>query len=132
MRSSASARLKSLVDFKGTPHQLALAFGLGVALGIIPGTGAIAAAAIAALFRLNLPVMVAGALVTNPITAPFVYAGSFFLGHWILRDHLPAETISRILLGTLVGNVVLAIGLGLAAYLAAFAAAALLRRRLES
>ena len=125
-------RLNTLISFQGTPHQLALAFGLGVFLGIIPGTGAIAAAAMAALFRLNLPVMVAGALLTNPITTPFVYACSYFLGHWLLGDWLPAGRISRILLDTLAGNLVLAVSLGLIGYLLVLGAVIFIRNRRKS
>lgn len=122
-------RFKPLVHFKGTPHQMALAFGLGVTLGVIPGTGAIVAVACAAILRLNLPLMVAGALMTNPITTPFVYMGSYLLGHWLLGDWLPAGTISRILLGTLTGNLILAAGLGTIGYLIALGIASLFRSR---
>ena len=111
------------------PHRLALAFGLGVALGIIPGTGAIAAAAVAALFRLNLPVMVAGALLTNPLTTPFVYASSYFLGHWILGNQITSGMITRILLTTIVGNLILAVSLGLIGYLLVWLAVSLIRWR---
>ncbi|MBI3333274.1 MAG: DUF2062 domain-containing protein [Candidatus Omnitrophica bacterium] len=122
-------RLKKIVSFKESPHRLGLAFGMGVFLGIIPGTGTIAAAVAATLFRLNLPVAVAGSLLTNPVTSPFVYAGSYFLGHWLLGDLLPAGKISRILLGTLAGNLLLAVGLGLVGYLTAFCVVAFHRCR---
>ena len=120
-------RLKALVNFEGSPHRLALAFGLGIFLGVIPGTGAIAAAVVAALFRLNLPVMVAGSLLTNPLTAPFVYVGSFLLGHRLFGHWLPTEKISRILLSTLAGNLILAICLGLIGYLLVLGAVILVR-----
>ncbi len=122
-------RLRALVNFRGTPHHLALSFGLGVFLGVIPGTGAIAAAAVAALFRLNLPVMVAGSLLTNPVTAPFVYVGSYLLGHWLLGDWLPAGTIRQVLLGTLAGNLVIAAGLGLTGYLLVLGIVIFIRNR---
>lgn len=129
MKEWVKGRGKALVDFRGSPHRLALAFGLGVALGILPGTGAIAAAMVAALFRLNLPIMVAGSLLTNPITTPFVYIGSFLIGHWLLGDWLPAGKISRILLSTLTGNLILTLLLGLIGYLVVFAISLALRRR---
>ena len=122
-------RLNTLINFNEPPHQLALSFGLGVFLGIIPGTGAIAAAVVAALFRLNLPVMVAGALLTNPITTPFVYLGSFLLGHWLLGDYLSARRIAQILLDTLAGNLILAVGLGVLSYLAVLGAVIFIRNR---
>lgn len=109
--------VRSLFRFRGNPHKVALSFALGVALGVIPGTGALVAAGVATLFRLNLPVMVAGALVTNPITSPFIYTGSYALGHWLLGDWLPSSRVGKILLGTLVGNMVLAFIMAGAAYL---------------
>lgn len=117
MKAALKKKLKPLINFRETPHRLALAFGVGVALGVIPGTGAVVAAVVAALFRLNLPLMVSGALLTNPLTAPFVYVTSYFLGHWLLGDWLPAGTISRILLGTAAGGLILAMSLGLIGYL---------------
>jgi uncharacterized protein (DUF2062 family) len=96
---------------------LGLSFGLGVALGVIPGTGALIAAVCAALFRLNLPLMVSGAFLTNPLTAPFVYLGSFFLGQWLLGSRLPNAALPRLALGTLTGNLILAVGLGGLGYL---------------
>ena len=129
MKGLTSRRFKSLVDFRGSPHRLALAFGLGVALGIIPGTGALASAAVATLLRLNLPIMVAGALLTNPVTTPLVYGGSYLLGRWLFGDYLPTGMIARAVLGTLAGNLVLALTLGFIAYGVAFAAVILLRPR---
>lgn len=128
MKEWFKERLKPLINFKGTPHKLALAFGLGVALGVIPATGAIVAAAVATVLKLNLPLMVAGALLTNPITTPLVYAGSFLLGHWLLGDLLPEGAISRLLLGTAAGNLVLAAGLGVSGYLVVLGIALGLRR----
>ena len=120
MRDWFKGRLKIMMDFRGTPHQLSFAFGLGVTLGIIPGTGAIAAAALASVLRLNLPLMVAGALLTNPITTPFVYIGSYFLGQKILGDQLGLRPLAKAILSTAIGNLVLAVGLGLFGYLLVF------------
>ena len=79
-----------------------------------------AAAAVAAILGMNLPLMVAGALVTNPITTPFVYLGSYLLGSWFLGEWLPAGRVARIILGTLVGNLILALGLAVIGYGAIF------------
>ena len=118
-----------MVNFKGPPRLLAASFGIGVAMGVIPGTGAIAAAAVAGIFRLNLALTMAGALVVNPVTSPFVYMGSYLLGHWLLGDAVPAGSISRVLLKTVTGSMVLAVGLGLLGYLLAFGVAASFRNR---
>lgn len=129
MKPALKKRFRGLVNFKETPHRLALAFGIGVTLGVIPGTGPVAAGLVAALLRLNLPLMVGGALLTNPLTAPFVYAVSFFLGHWILGEWLPDGKWARLLLGTLTGGPVLAIGMGLVGYLFIFLFTKLIRTR---
>ena len=99
-----------------TPSRMAFAFALGVLLGILPGTGAIVAAGVATALRLSIPLAVAGALVTNPLTAPLVYAGSFFLGRWILGDQVAEQLLIRIGLTTLVGNVILAFAMAVAGY----------------
>jgi len=101
----------------GSPHKLALAFGMGVLLGILPGTGAVVAAGVATVLRLNLPLAVAGAMVVNPLTAPLVYGGSYFLGRWLLGDRVVEHKIARILLRTLAGNLVMALGLAVVGYL---------------
>ena len=102
---------------KGTPHRLACAFGLGVFLGVIPGTGAVVAAALAPLLRLNLALMVAGAMLTNPITTPFVYAGSYLLGRWLLGDRLAQGFLGQFVLPTVAGNLPLALSLAAMGYL---------------
>lgn len=109
--------LVTLFRFKGSPHRLGIAFALGIALGVIPGTGAIVAAGVATVLRLNLPVMVAGALVTNPVTTPFIYGASFALGHWLLGDHLPETGVWKFLLGTVTGSVLLALAMSAVGYL---------------
>ena len=123
---------RSLFHFRGSPHKVALSFSLGVALGVIPGTGAIVAAGVATLFRLNLPVMVAGALITNPLTSPFIYAGSYVLGHWLLGEHLPDSKMGKIFLGTLVGNMVLAFVMSLVAYFVVWGIIRVVRLRLKA
>lgn len=124
--------IRSLFRFRGNPHKVALAFALGVALGVIPGTGAIVAAGVATLLRLNLPVMVAGALVTNPVTSPFIYTGSYALGRWLLGDRLPGSRVGRLLLGTLVGNMILAFLMAAAGYLLLWGLVHWLRLRLKA
>lgn len=124
--------IRSLFRLRGSPHKVALAFALGVALGVIPGTGALVAAGAAALLRLNLPVMVAGALVTNPITTPFIYGGSYALGHWMLGDWLPSSRLGKVLLGTVAGNMVLAFLMAGVAYLALWGLAHWIRVRVRN
>lgn len=110
-------RLKPLVDFKGTPHQLGLALGWGIFIGVIPGTGLIAAAFTATLLRLNLPITVAGAAVTNPLTMPFIYGSGYWLGKWIDNRFFPSEQSNHFLVDTVIGTFLLGFLLGLAGYL---------------
>jgi uncharacterized protein (DUF2062 family) len=55
----------SLVKINDTTQRVALGFGLGVTLGIIPGTGPIAALVMAALLKLNRAAALAGSILTN-------------------------------------------------------------------
>ena len=110
-------KLQQFSDFSGSPHRLALAFGLGVFLGVIPGTGAIVAVGAATLFRLNLPLMVAGAMLTNPITMPFVCAMSYYIGLKLLGDRPGHGFLGTVVLPTLAGNLPLAAVLAVAGYL---------------
>ena len=120
---------KRIFSFQGSANRLALTFALGICLGVIPGTGAMVAAALATALRLNLPVMVAGALLTNPLTTPFIYAGSFLLGQWMLGDLLPEGKVSRVVLGTVAGNLLLAIAMAMAGYAVMWLLIVIVRRR---
>lgn len=63
-------KIKSVFKVQDTPHRIALAFALGVFMGISPFLGLhyIGAFAIAWLFRLNKLVAVVGVSVNNPWT----------------------------------------------------------------
>ena len=117
MPFSLKDQLRQLIKTSGSPHKLASAFGMGVLLGILPGTGAVVAAGLATVLRLNLPLAVAGAMVVNPLTAPLVYGASYFLGRWMLGDRVVEHKITQILLTTLTGNLVMALAMALAGYL---------------
>jgi len=125
---SLKERFKPLFHFRGPPHHLALAFGIGIFLGVFPGTGAVAAAFVATALRLNLPIMVAGALLTNPLTAPFLYIASYALGHWLFGAHLPSNALANVLLSTVAGNLILSACLAVIGYLVAFGLASLRRK----
>lgn len=129
MRGWLRQRLKPLWEFRGSPHQLASAFALGIAIGILPATGAIAAAACAAVLRLNVPIAIAGALMNNPLTTPILYASAYALGQRLLGPWLPEAVGPRILLATAAGCLLLAIGLGLLGYLLAFGIVTVVRVR---
>jgi uncharacterized protein (DUF2062 family) len=54
-----------LVKINDTPQKIAAGFGLGVFLGILPGTGPIAALLAASFLRINRAAAVTGSLLTN-------------------------------------------------------------------
>lgn len=54
-----------LVRMNDSPQRIAAGFGLGVFLGILPGTGPIASLAAAALFKVNKAAALLGSLITN-------------------------------------------------------------------
>lgn len=60
---------KSLYDklahINDSPQKIALGFGLGVFLGILPGSGPVAALALSFLFKVNRVAALAGSLLTN-------------------------------------------------------------------
>lgn len=122
-------KLKKFMKEPGDPPKLALAFAMGLLLGILPGTGAIVAAGVATVFKLNIALAVAGALFINPLTAPFVYAGSYFLGRWIIGNAEMEQTISRILLTTITGNIVMATAIAVIGYFVVWGLAVLYMNR---
>ena len=56
---------EKLVKIDDSPQKIALGFGLGVFLGILPGAGPVAALALASLFRINRIAALSGSLLTN-------------------------------------------------------------------
>lgn len=108
-----------LFKIDASPQKIALGFGLGVFLGILPGTGPIAAVFLAFLLRLNK----ASALLGSTLTNTWLSIATFFLSikvgsaimHLNWRDtyHNTTKIISILTLGYLI------IGLcsGLLAYL---------------
>ncbi len=65
------------------PERVARGFAVGVFIGMLPGTGLLAALAIAFFFRLHKPSVAVGALVNNPWTTPFLYIASYRVGKWL-------------------------------------------------
>ena len=88
---------------------------------MLPGTGAVVAAGVAAALRMNVPLAVAGALVINPLTAPLVYGASYLIGRWLLGDQAAKHVIVRIGVTTIAGNAVLALALAVAGYIGIWA-----------
>ena len=72
---------------------IARGLALGCFLALTPTMGAqiILAAAAAFFLRVNIPVALAATLITNPLTAPFIYAAEYRLGVWLVGVSEPAE-----------------------------------------
>jgi len=130
-----------LFKINDTPQKVALGFGLGVAAGILPGTGPLAALFLSLIFRVNRASSLIGCLLTNSWLSfvTFILAiklGSSILGiqwqqvikdweyflkkfHWL---RLFESSILKIALPALIGYFVISICLGVLAYLGAWGA----------
>lgn len=122
-------RLKEGSRFDEPAPRLALAFGLGAFLGVLPGTGALAAGALAAALKLNLPLMVGGALLNNPVTTPLVYGASYALGRWLLGSEVAEGVFRRFVVPTLAGSLLLSVAFGLIGYAVAWCLVVWIRLR---
>lgn len=127
-----------IFEINDSPQKIALGLGLGVFLGIFPGTGPIAALALAFLFRVNRASALLGSLLTNTWLSVATFLLSIKLGsvimqvswqgvykEWIayLADFKLANlfklSLLKVLLPVFVGYIVVALALGLAVYLIA-------------
>ncbi len=75
-------KLRSIITLKEPPHRIALAFSIGVFIGMSPFLGfhAILGAAIAWVFRLNIFAILVGINVTNPWTIVPIYTFCTWIG----------------------------------------------------
>lgn len=56
---------KQILGMDDSPHHVALGFGVGVFLGILPFTGVVAAVALAVIFKFNRAAALLGSVITN-------------------------------------------------------------------
>jgi uncharacterized protein (DUF2062 family) len=75
-------KFREILKVKDTPHRIAMAFALGVFLGISPllGLHTIGAFFIAWLLRLNRLVAIVGVYITNPWTIVPIYTFCIWVG----------------------------------------------------
>ena len=125
-----------LVKINDTPQRVALGFGLGIFLGVLPGTGPVAALFLAFVLRVNRASALLGALLTNTwisflIFIPAVKLGSIIFGvTWLKLRHdwslflinydwrdLFRLSALKIILPVIIGYILTGFCLGLAAYL---------------
>lgn len=94
----ANRALRTLAPFLADPklwHWSRRSVAVGAAAGLfigllIPIAQILLAAAAAVLLRANLPVAVAGTLITNPLTVPPIYFAAYHLGAWATGASAPA------------------------------------------
>ena len=128
--------LARILQIKDTPQKISLGFGLGVFLGIMPGSGPIAAIVLATLFRINRLSSLAGSLLTNTwlslVTIPIaIKIGSVLLGlswqqvstDWVvfLRDfhwsNLFKISLLKMALAPIFGLIIIGLAAGIIGYL---------------
>jgi len=120
---------RQLRELRGKPHEISLGMAIGVFIAITPTIPfhTVLAVALAALLRGSKLAAALGVWVSNPLTIPFFYYGSYRLGRFVLgypQLVLPADysLISLVKMGKHVtvamlhGGVLLGILPGLLAY----------------
>lgn len=78
-----------LARLPGTPYSLAAGFAFGAAISFTPFVGLhfIFSGLLAWMFRSNIIASAIGTAVGNPWTFPFIWAGTYHTGYWMLgRD----------------------------------------------
>lgn len=127
-----------LFRINDTPQKISLGLGLGVFLGIIPGTGPIASLFLALIFRVNRAAAVLGSLLTNTWLSIVTFILAIKLGatitkvnwqgvqndwHLFLRDFSWASlfklSVLKLIFPVIAGYFVIALFLGLVTYLIA-------------
>lgn len=115
-------KLPFLWSYRGGP--LIRSFYIGSVITLLPlyGIQLLAGALCAIVGRCNLPIVVALAFVTNPLTSPPIYYGTYRLGRWLIDmagfDHLGVAV--AVAPALTVGGVIAGLGLGAALHLTAF------------
>lgn len=87
-------KFRQILGLKESPHRIALAFSVGVFIGMSPliGLHTVLGLLVAWLFKLNKLVSIAGVYVTNPWTIVPIYSFGIWLGAKLLHiDHIIPE-----------------------------------------
>jgi uncharacterized protein (DUF2062 family) len=94
-----------LFKINDSPQRIALGLGLGVFLGIIPGTGPLAALFLALLFRVNRASALLGSLLTNTWLSIVTFLLAIKVGSFIMRLNWQSvyADISKAILPLIVG-----------------------------
>ena len=120
LKSWAKGLYERLVRMDDSPQRVALGFGVGVFLGLLPGTGPLAALAVAFVFRLNKAAALLGSVLTNTWLSFVTFALALKIGSALLGVNWSGDaSLVNVLKPLLVGYAVVGFGCALVAYLMA-------------
>jgi hypothetical protein len=118
-----------LKEHKGDPHYIAMGMAIGAFIAITPTIPfhMVIAVALAFVFRCSKVAALIGVWISNPITIPFLYYGSYKVGMFFIGNSTPFdekyESIIELLslglevtIAMIAGGAILGIPVGLAAY----------------
>lgn len=134
------------LKIRGEPRQIAYGLALGIFIGMTPFMGfhTIMALLVAAACRWNKFSAMAGILITNPLTAPFIYPVTYVVGNAVLGiSNLPhpekvlsleaaadlIQSSPAILMDLFAGGIIIGLPLSIAAFWVALAAVEKYRRK---
>ncbi len=97
LRRSALYVYYRFLRLKGSPEEIARGLGIGVFMGFTPTLGiqTISAIFVAAVFKGNKFLAALGAGITNPLTIPFFYTGTYKIGSAVLGNPLDFSFLSH-------------------------------------
>ena len=75
----------NLLGINDSPNKIALGFGLGLFLGVLPGTGVIAAVVCSVALRVNKAASLAGALLVNTWINFVAFPLALIVGGFVFR-----------------------------------------------
>jgi uncharacterized protein (DUF2062 family) len=126
---------ENLLGINDSPNKIALGFGLGLFLGVLPGTGVIAAVVCAVAFRVNKAASLSGSLLVNTWINVVAFPLALVVGGFIFRidpSQLEAKWLSLLdhftwnalldylilyaVLAVFVGYLLLGVAMGIAGY----------------
>ncbi|MFA5311156.1 MAG: DUF2062 domain-containing protein [Candidatus Omnitrophota bacterium] len=129
---------KKLFKINDTPQKIALGLGLGVALGVLPGTGPLAAFFLSILLKVNRASALLGSLITNTWLSLTTFLLALRLGSAIFNisleelrsewrvlfndfqlSYLLKSSFLKVILPVSVGYLIIGAALGLSVYLIA-------------
>ena len=119
-KSWAKGLYERLVRMDDSPQRVALGFGVGVFLGLLPGTGPLAALAAAFVFRLNKAAALLGSVLTNTWLSFVTFALALKVGSALLGVNRSDDaSLVNVLKPLLAGYALVGFVCALAAYLTA-------------